>query len=171
MVKKKRSSRNQRRKSAANQSAENDSADSVVDAVAELVHQGFGQLIDVVQLRAAVSGWRPHSSMNYEYVFAWNPAACDTQGDCQTAEERLDSGRDCQWVDLSFITDGQGREVFVIEMGDAVTGGDDDFASIIARMDEVWRWKTQPLTIVGPFASSDEAEAWMAENGAFKEAD
>jgi hypothetical protein len=56
-------------------------------------------------------------------------------------------------------------------MADAATSEDEDVDSIIDRHEEIWQWKAQPLTIVGFFASSDEAEEWMAENGAFKEAD
>jgi hypothetical protein len=61
--------------------------------------------------------------------------------------------------------------VFVLEMADAAAGEDDDLDSIIERHEQIWQWKSQPLTVAGPFASSHEAEAWMAENGAFKEVD
>jgi hypothetical protein len=88
----------------------------------------------------------------------------------QSAEECLDSGTDCKWVDLSFITDSEGRAVYILEIGDAASCDDENIHSMINRLEEIWRWKSQPLTIAGPFASSDEAEKWMAENGAFKEA-
>ena len=89
----------------------------------------------------------------------------------QTAEECLDSATDCKWVDLSFITDSKGRDVYILEMADAVSGEDEDIDSIIERHEEIWQWKSQPLTIVGPLASSDEAEEWMSANGAFREVD
>lgn len=134
---------------------------SLLDAVAEIVHQGYGRVFDASELRAHLDGWQPNCSMNYEYVFAWKPFA----------KKRLKSGTDCKWVDLSFITDSKGRPVYVLEIGDAVAVEDEDVDSIIERHEQIWHWKSQPLTIVGLFASLDEAEAWMAENGAFKEAD
>lgn len=132
---------------------------SLLDAVAEIVHQGYGRLFDASALRANVDGWQPNCSMNYEYVFAWNPSA----------KKRLKTGTECKWVDLLFITDSTGRHVYVLEIGDAALGEDVD--SVIERHEEIWQWKSQPLAIAGPFASPDEAESWMAENGAFKEAD
>lgn len=192
---------------------------SVIDAVAEIVHQGFGRLLDATELRAVLDGWRPHCSMNYEYVFAWKPSfdpsaleinwnrpqmqilrrvvkdatrrekirsgrrmtmaekhayrleLARRKHGYRTAEECVESGTDCKWVDLSFVSDSKGRDVFVLEMADAAAGEDDDWDSLIDRLDEIWHWKSKPLLIAGPFASSDEAEAWMADNGAFKEAD
>ena len=134
---------------------------TLLDAVAEIVHQGYGRLFDATELRANLDGWKPNCSMNYEYVFAWNPSA----------KKRLKSVTDCKWIDLSFITDSKGRPVYVLEIGDAAAGEDEDVDSVVERHEEIWQWKAQPLTVVGPFASPDEAEAWMAENGAFKEAD
>lgn len=94
-------------------------------------------------------------------MFAWKPSA----------KKRLKTGADCKWVDLSFITESKGRHVYVLEIGDAAAGEDEDVDSVIERHEEIWQWKSQPLTIVGPFSSPDEAEAWMAEIGAFREAD
>ena len=133
---------------------------NLLDAVAEIVHQGYGRLFDASELRANLDGWQPNCAMNYEYVFAWKPSA----------KKRLKSGTECKWVDLSFITDSKGRPVYVLEIGDAADE-DEDVDSVIERYEEIWQWKSQPLTIVGPFASPDEAESWMAANGAFKEAD
>lgn len=143
----------------------------MIDAVAEIVHQGFGRLFDATELRVALEGWQPHCSMNYEYVFAWKPGFARRKSVRQTAEQCLEAGTDCKWVDLSFVTDSQGRDVFVLEIGDAAASEDEDVGAIIDRLEEIWQWKSQPLTIAGPFASSDEAEAWMAENGAFREVD
>lgn len=134
---------------------------TLLDAVAEIVHQGYGRLLDASELRATLDGWQPNCSMNYEYVFAWNPSA----------KKCLKSGTNCKWADLSFITDSKGRAVYVLEIGDAAAGEDEDVDSVIERHEAIWQWKAQPLTILGPFASPDEAEAWMAANGAFKEAD
>lgn|SRR5208282_189536 len=192
---------------------------NLLDAVADIVHQGYGRLFDAGALRATLDGWKPNCSMNFEYVFAWNPSfdpstlainwkrpqlrilrhvvkdasreekilsgtpmteveqqayrleLARRKHGYQSAEECLDSGTNCKWVDLSFITDSKGRDVYIIEMGEAASSDDEDVESIIERHEEIWQWKAQPLTIVGPFASSDEAEKWMADNGAFKEAD
>lgn len=103
-------------------------------------------------------------------MFAWKPDP-DEERRGQTAEECLELGIDCKWVDLSLITDSQGRDVFVLEIGDAAAGVDEDIDSIIERHAEIWQWKSKPLMIVGPFASVTDAEAWMAENGAFSEVD
>jgi hypothetical protein len=191
----------------------------LLDAVAEIVHQGYGRLLEASELKAALDGWQPNCSMNYEYVFAWKPSIDPSTLEInwkrphirilrhvvtnaireknilsrtpmteveqqayrlefarrkhgyQSAEESLDSGTNCKWVDLSFLTDSKGRAVYVLEIGDAASSEDEDVDSIIERHEDIWQWKAQPLTIVGPIASSEEAEGWMAENGAFKEAD
>lgn len=193
--------------------------ENLLDAVAEIVHQGYGRLLDAGELRASLGGWQPNCSMNYEYVFAWkpsfDPSAIDidwgrprlrilrrvvkdpdrvkiikggspmTKAERQayrlefarqkhgyrSAEECLDSGTDCQWADLSVLTDSRGREVYVLEMADAVVDEAEGIDAVVGQLEEIWRWKMQPLTTVGPFASPEEAEQWMAENGAFKEAD
>lgn len=64
-----------------------------------------------------------------------------------------------------------GREVYILELAAAVVGKHDLFDSIDERHEEIWGWKSQGLTTVGPFASSEAAEEWMAENGAFEEVD
>jgi hypothetical protein len=199
--------------------SEENPSKKLLDAVAEIVHQGAGRLLDASELRATLDGWKPNCSMNFEYVFAWNPCLDPStlginwkrpqmrilrhvvkdanreerilsgtpmteveqqayrlelarrKHGYQSAEDCLDSGTDCKWADLSFITDSTGRAVYVLEIGDAASSDDEDVDSIIERHEEIWQWKAQPLTIVGPFASSDEAEKWMAANGAFKEAD
>ncbi len=95
--------------------------------------------------------------------------------DYKTAEERLESNDNCKWVDLSYVTDSQGRQIYFIEMGDAIVGEDDDddklLDMVIDRMDEIWHWKRQPLDVSGPFRSVEEAEVWMGQKGAFQEAD
>ena len=48
--------------------------DTLLDAVAEIVHQGYGRMFDIGGLRATLDGWQPNCSMNYEYVFAWQPS-------------------------------------------------------------------------------------------------
>lgn len=194
-------------------------ADSLTDAVAEIVHQGCGHLLDGGDLRMTLEGWEQNCCANCEYHFAWNPdldiEAIDVNWKrpsrrilrrvikgatrlekvlngspltkkeqeayrlelarqkygYQAARERLDSGVDVQWVDLSFVTDSKGRQVFVIEMADAPTNDDESWDSLVERLGEIWSWKSQPLTIVGPFASEEEAEAWMAANGAFDDID
>jgi len=192
---------------------------NLLDAVAEIVHQGCGRLLNATEMRAALDGWKPNCSMNYEYVFVWKPSfdllslninwkrpllgilrkvvkdvirveqikggspmteverqeyrlelARQKHG-YQSAEECLESGTEVQWVDLSYVTDSQGRNVYIIEMADAITTKDDDLDSIIEQYQEIWNWKSQPLTLAGPFASSEEAEEWMAANGAFEEVD
>ena len=191
----------------------------LLNAVAEIVHQGYGRLFDAGALRANLDGWKPNCSMNFEYVFAWHPSLDPStleinwkrpQGRIvrrvvrdvnraekllsgtpmtkveqrayrfelarrkhgyRSAEECLDLGTDCKWADLSFITDSKGRAIYILEIGDAASSDDEDVDSIIDRHEEIWQWKAQPLTIAGPFATSDEAEKWMAENGAFKEAE
>jgi hypothetical protein len=193
--------------------------ETLLDAVGEIVHQGYGRMFDVGELRATFDGWQPNCSMNYEYVFAWKPSfdlsmlkinwkrpqvrilrhvvkdasrvekilsgmtmteveqqayrleLARRKHGYQSAEECLDSGADCKWADLSFITDSKGRAVYILEIGDAASSEDEDLDSIIDRYKEIWNWKSQPLTIAGPFASSEEAEKWMAENGAFEEVD
>jgi hypothetical protein len=194
-------------------------SETLLDAITEIVHQGYGRLLDASELRAALDGWKPNCSMNFEYVFAWNPSVdpaaleinwkrpqlrilrrvvkdaireekilsgtpmteveqqayrlelARRKHGYQSAEECLDSGANCKWVDLSFLTDRKERAVYVLEIGDAASTEDVDVDSIIDRHEEIWQWKAQPLTIAGPFASSEDAEEWMAENGAFKEAD
>ena len=192
---------------------------NLIDAVAEIVHQGCGRLLNASEMRASLDGWRLNCSMNYEYVFVWKPSfdlsslninwkrpllgilrkvvkdvirveqiksgspmtrveqqeyrlelARQKHG-YQSAEECLESETDVQWVDLSYVTDSQGRDVYILEMADAITTKDDDLESIIERHQEIWNWKSQPLTLAGPFASSEEAEEWMAANGAFEEVD
>lgn len=39
---------------------------TLLDAVAEIVHQGYGRLFDANELRANLDGWQPNCSMNYE---------------------------------------------------------------------------------------------------------
>lgn len=173
MAKKKRLGRNRRATAARSKKQTHDKPDfaSVVDAVAEIVHQGFGRMFDPGELIDALDGWKPNSIINYEYVFVWNPDAASPKRANHAARQCLEEGIDCKWADLSFITDRNGRDVFVLVMADAVVGNDDDIDSIIDRHEEIWRWKSQPLTIVGPFASVQDAEAWMAHNGAFEEMD
>ena len=192
---------------------------NLVDAIAEIVHQGYGHLINVNELKISRDEWQPHCSTNYEYVFAWNPSLDPSSLEInwkrpqvrilrhvvrnpsrekkilsgspmtkdeqqayrlelarrkhgyQSAEECLESGTDCKWADLSFVRDSMGRDVYILEIGDAASGKDEDIDSIIDRHEEIWQWKSHPLTIAGPFASPDEAEEWMAENGAFEEDD
>jgi hypothetical protein len=192
---------------------------NLLDAIAEIVHQGYGRLIDVNELCTVTDEWQPNSSMNFDYWFAWNPSfdpssieinwkrpqvgilrsvvknsirekrilsgSPMTKGEqqayrlelarrkhgYQSAEECLESGTDCKWADLSFVRDSMEREVYILEIGDAASGKNEDVESIIERHEEIWQWKSQPLTIAGPFASPDEAEKWMAENGAFEEVD
>ena len=192
--------------------------EKLVDAIAEIVHQGYGDLISTAELSWAVK-WQPNCSMNFEYWFAWNPSfdpsaleinwsrpqvrilrhvvknasrekkilsgspmtkaeqqayrlelACRKHG-YQSAKECLESGADCKWADLSVVRDSTGREVYILEIGDAASSKDEDIESVIERVQEIWQWKSQPLTTVGPFASPDEAEEWMTENGAFEEVD
>jgi hypothetical protein len=111
-----------------------------------------------------------HNQRPYLSWTLYEPLARRKHG-YQSAKECLELGTDCKWADLSFITDRKGRAVFLLEIGDAAASEDEDVYSIIKRHKEIWQWKSRPLTIVGPFASSHEAEEWMAENGAFKEAD
>jgi hypothetical protein len=201
------------------ETSEKDLSENLRNAVAEIVHQGFGQLLNASELRMAIDGWKSKTSMNFEYVFAWkssfdpsalkinwkrlqlhtlrgvvkssvraqkilsgSPMMKDEQKayrleiarrkhGYQSAQECLTSGTNCMWADLSFITDSNGRSVYILEMADAISSEDDDVNSIIDRHEEIWQWKDQPLTIVGPFASSHEAQEWMAKNGAFREAD
>jgi hypothetical protein len=47
---------------------------NLIDAVAEIVHQGCGRLLNASEMRAALDGWKPSCSMNYEYVFVWKPS-------------------------------------------------------------------------------------------------
>jgi hypothetical protein len=193
----------------------------LVDAVVEIVHQGYGRLIDGVELYAQfIKVLKPHCSANYEYVFTWNHE-CDPKSievnwkrlnrrvlrrvisrpnglkkiaqsgrltakekeryrlaiarqkyGCQTAEERLQTERDLKWVDLSFLTDSRGRQIYLMEIGDADTTSEEEFDSLppkkfMEKYHQTWQWRSRPLTIEGPFASVEEAEAWMDENGAF----
>jgi len=87
----------------------------------------------------------------------------------QSAQELLETGTNCYWADLSFVTDSKGREVYILEIALAVSSEDEDLDSILDRHQEIWQWKDQPLTIAGPFTSVEEAELWMDENGAFRE--
>lgn len=173
MAKKKRLGRNRRATAARSKKQTHDKPDfaSVVDAVAEIVHQGFGRLLDPVELFGGLDGWKPHSIINYEYVFVWNPETASQKRANHAARQCLEEGIHCKWADLSFVTDRNGRDVFVLVMADAVAGNDDEINWTIDRYKEIWQWKSQPLTIVGPFASVDDAEAWMAHNGAFEEMD
>ena len=196
-----------------------DQESNLVDAIAEIVHQGYGHLINTAELRSAIDRWQPNSSMNFDYWFAWNPSFDPSSIEInwkrpqsrilrhvvknpsrekkvlsgspmtkdeqqayrlelarrkhgyQSAEECLESGTDCKWADLSFVRDSMEREVYILEIGDAASGKDEDIDSIIDRHEEIWQWKSQPLTIAGPFASPDEAEECMAENGAYEEVD
>jgi len=143
------------------------------DAVAEIVHQGLGYILDAGELKISIDGWQPNNSMNFEYVFVWKDdfEAARLKHGYETARECLDAGTDCKWVDLSFFTDSKGREVYILEMGDAVSTPHDDIDSVIERHEEIWQWKSQGVNINGPFASSAEAEKWMGENGVFEEAD
>lgn len=129
-------------------------------AIAEIVHQGHGQLFNADELRLKIKEWQPNCSMNFEYVFEWKPSL-----------ESLDSNNKCKWVDLSYIEDNQGRHVYILEMGDAASGEDESLDSVAERHEEIWNWKAQGLIFFGPFASSEEAEKWMAENGTFEEVD
>ncbi len=201
------------------QTPQSDQDKKLVDAIAEIVHQGYRHLISPEELYLSVDRWQPNSSMNFDYWFAWNPSfdpssieinwkrpqvgilrrvvknsirekkilsgSPMTKGEqqayrmelarrkhgYQSAEECLESRTDCKWADLSFVRDSMGREVYILEIGDAASGKNEDVESIIERHDEIWQWKSQPLTIAGPFASAEKAEEWMAENGAFEEAD
>jgi hypothetical protein len=192
-----------------------DQESNLVDAIAEIVHQGYGHLINTAKLRSAIDRWQPNSSMNFDYWFAWNPSFDPSSIEInwkrpqsrilrhvvknpsrekkilsgspmtkdeqqayrlelarrkhgyQSAEECLESGTDCKWADLSFVRDSMGRDVYILEIGDAASGKDEDIDSIIDRHEEIWQWKSQPLKIAGPFASPNEAEEWMATNGAF----
>ena len=86
---------------------------ALTDAVAEIVHQGLGHILDVGEIRVALDGWKPNCSMNYEYIFMWKDdlEAARLKHGHETAHECLDAGTDCKWVDLSFITDSKGRKV------------------------------------------------------------
>jgi hypothetical protein len=54
-------------------------------------------------------------------------------------------------------------------MADAITDAD-VFTS--EGHESVWNWKEGTgIEYAGPFASSEEAENWMAANGAFEEVD
>lgn len=189
----------------------------LLDAFAEIVHQGYGLWLDGSELRVTLDGWKPNCCVNYEYVFAWNPdfdiyaieinwkrlnqqilrrvvkrsvrrekilsGSPMTEKEQQayrlelarrkhsylSAQERLEAEIDCKWVSLSFVTDSKGRDVFILEMGDALTNKHESVDSIIERLDEIWQWKTQWLSYFGPFASEEEAEIWMARNGAFED--
>jgi len=196
-------------------SAKADTA-ALVDAIAEIVHQGYGRLLDGYEMMVSLDGWKPNCSMNYEYVFARNSHSDITWvevnrkrlnrqflrkvvkdsarameilgGSPMTpkeqeayrlqvarrkygymrGEERLKSGTDCKWVDLSFLTDSKGREVYILEMADAITDAD---VFTTEGYERVWHWKDQGIEYIGPFASSEEAEKWMVANGAFEEVD
>jgi len=87
----------------------------------------------------------------------------------KTAHERLDTNDNCKWVDLSYVEDGQGRRIYIMEVGDAVVSDDEDVNALIDKYDDVWNWMRGPLTIFGPFCSVEEAEEWMAQKGAFSE--
>ncbi len=193
----------------------------VLDAVVEIVHQGYGRLIDCIGLvNQFAHAMKPNCSANYEYAFTWNHE-CDpdsikinwkrlnrrllrlvikqssrlkkiTEGSCltvkekkayrlaiarqkygyRTAEERLRSEQDLKWADLSYLTDSKGRRIYLLEIGDANTTSDEEVDSMAPKkamewLDRVWHWKSQPLTLEGPFVSEEEAEAWMTANGAF----
>jgi hypothetical protein len=89
-----------------------------------------------------------------------------------TAQVKLDNGIDCKWVDFSYVKDSKGRSIYFIEMGDADTATDEDMDEMTGEglsdwHTGVWNWKEGPLEIYGPFRSDEEAEAWMAVNGAF----
>lgn len=47
-------------------------AANLLDAVAEFVHQGYGQLLDAGELRMTFDRWKLNGCANCEYVFAWN---------------------------------------------------------------------------------------------------
>ena len=200
--------------------AEEMAAVRLLDAVAEIVHLGFGYLFDEAEaatLFGALNGWKPNCCMNYEYVFAWNPVfnihaiEINWQRPNQqilrrvvkrsvrrerilsgspmtvkeqmayrlelarrkhgylSAQEHLEADIDCKWVDLLFVNDSKGRDVFILEMGDALSNKNESVDSIIDRLDEIWQWKTQGLSYFGPFASEEEAEIWMTRNGAFED--
>ena len=89
----------------------------------------------------------------------------------KTAQERLESNDNCKWVDLSYVEDGGGRRIYLMEVGDAVVSDVEDLDTVIDKYDDVWNWKRGPLTIFGPFRSVEEAEEWMLQKGAFAEND
>jgi len=93
-----------------------------------------------------------------------------------TGQERLDCNDNCKWVDLSYVTDSQGRCIYILEMADALTASDEELEAMTPEEftewhENVWRWKQQPLDVFGPFRSVEEAETWMGQKGAFEEAD
>lgn len=189
----------------------------LLDAIAEIVHRGYGRLFTAAEVRATLDGWEPHGSTNFEYVFAWTPpfdlSSIEIHWDrlqlrilrraienplrmekirtgsrmtkveqqayrlelarrkhgYRPAQECLESGTDCLWADLSSVADSRGRGVYILEMADAVASEKDSFDSILERHEEVWRWKSQGVTVVGLFASPEEAKDWMAGNGAYEE--
>lgn len=175
-----------------------------LDAVAELVHQGFGRLLDVSPLYEAFEHlWEVDDS---EYIFVWNPEIDDIEvnwkrpnkdivrrvvkragraakvlsGTAMTekeqaayrvelarkkhgyvsAREGLVSRAGCKWVELSHVTDRQGRPVYIIGLEEALRADGDDGPELRHS-----NW----FTFWGPFRSRDEAERWMENNGAFDE--
>jgi hypothetical protein len=184
----------------------------MLEAVAEIVHQGFARILDVSEVVACFDDWKPTCFLNYEYIFArhsdFDMEAIDIDWErpdrsivkkivsrsfrikkilngspmtmkemaayrlevarrehgYQTAEERLESGTECKWADLSGITAASGREILVLELGDPVEEDDS-----IDWPDKAWRWKERGIELAGLFSSGEEAERWMAENGAFEE--
>ena len=139
---------------------EHSRSEKLRNAITEIVHQGHGRLFDADKLRLEIDGWKPTCCMNFEYTFEWKPEL-----------ESLNSGTKRKWVDLSSINDDKGRYVYILEMGDAACSEDESLDSVAERHEEIWDWKAQGLMFFGPFASSEEAEKWMAENGTFEEVD
>ncbi len=44
----------------------------LLDAVSEIVHQGYGDEFNIGEVWDSLSGWKPNCIGNYEYVFSWN---------------------------------------------------------------------------------------------------
>jgi hypothetical protein len=118
--------------------------------------------------------WKPNSSMNHEYVFVWKS---DLVSDSRPAAEQLESGPNLKWVDLSYVKDGEGRYVYILEIGqppDDFEGADIesmDGSEEVQFYERVWDWKSGGIGLEGPFASEEAAEGWMRKNGAFEEVD
>jgi hypothetical protein len=102
----------------------------------------------------------PEEQHAYRVAVAWR-----THG-CRSATECLERGVDRKWVDLRFVTDSKGRDVYIMLLGDPV---ELDMDNILESHPRVWNWLHQGLEVLGPFRSQEEVEEWMAANGAYEE--
>lgn len=94
----------------------------------------------------------------------------------RSAEERLNADQDLNWVDVVVVSDSKGREIYLLQIREAVEITDEAFDQMSGKEfmdwhDRAWNVTPQPMIVIGPFASLEDAENWMTSNGAFDEED